>query len=231
MGTARPGAGTLPQRLIAVRTLDETFFDPAFHALDGSLMDCRSFRKHHLAYLDDTLSGDETGAAQRHVLACDACAAHDTLVRRSLMIARSLPSIEPTTEFSDRLRARLAECREDRRENHRALAASALAASASDVQVSRTFALRSPRTFATMAACTALGALAWTGFTSSEAAVVAMQPVVATQPAAPAPNPYITPALMQAMATGNPVWPAAVLIEDVPTHFVTVGLDMAGEIR
>lgn len=229
MGTARPGAGTLPQRLIAVRTLDdtfdETFFDPAFHALDGSLMDCRSFRKHHLAYLDDTLSGDETGAAQRHVLACDACAAHDTLVRRSLMIARSLPSIEPTSEFSERLRARLAECREDRRE----LAASA--ASASDVQVSRTFALRSPRTFATMAACTALGALAWTGFTSSEAAVIAMQPVVASQPAAPAPNPYITPALMQAMATGNPVWPAAVLIEDVPTHFVTVGLDMAGEIR
>ncbi len=85
--------------------------------------------------------------------------------------------------------------------------------------------------FATVAACTALGALAWTGFTSGEAAVIAMQPVVATQPAQPAGNPYITPALMQAMATGNPVWPAAVLIEDVPTHFVTVGLDLAGDIR
>ena len=58
-----------------------------------------------------------------------------------------------------------------------------------------------------------------------------MQPVIASKPALPAPNPYITPALMQAMATGNPVWPAAVLIEDVPTHFVTVGLDFASEIR
>ncbi len=184
-------------------------------------MDCKSFRRHHLAYLDDTLSGDQTGAAQRHVLACDACAAHDTLVRRSLMMARSLPSIEPTSEFSERLRARLAACRDEQAiETER---------SASGSASGPTF--RPTRTFATMAACTALGALAWTGFAPSEAAVIAMQPVIASEPALPSAGPYITPALMQAMATGNPVWPAAVLIEDVPTHFVTVGLDMADEIR
>lgn len=176
-------------------------------------MDCKSFRRHHLEYLDDTLSGDQTGAAQRHVLACDACAAHDTLVRRSLMMARSLPTIEPTTEFSDRLRARLAACRDE------------------PVEIPQRAGFRSPRAYATVVVFTALGALAWTGFTSGEAAVIAMQPVVASQPAAAPANPYITPALMQAMATGNPVWPAAVLIEDVPTHFVTVGLDMADENR
>lgn len=209
VGTARTGEGTCP----GVRTLDETDFDPALHECDGPLMVCRSFRRHHLAYLDDTLSGDQTGEAQRHVMACDACAAHDTLVRRSLMMARSLPSIEPTSEFSERLRARLAACRDE------------------PVIVPLRSAFRPTRTIAAMAACTALGALAWTGFVPGEAAVIVMQPVIASKPALPAPNPYITPALMQAMATGNPVWPAAVLIEDVPTHFVTVGLDFASEIR
>lgn len=76
-------------------------------------MDCTHFRKLHLAYLDDTLPGTQMAAAQRHVLHCDACAAHDTLVRRSLMIARSLPAIEPTAEFQRRLRERLAACREE----------------------------------------------------------------------------------------------------------------------
>lgn len=180
-------------------------------------MDCKSFRRHHLAYLDDTLSGDETGAAQRHVMACDACAAHDTLVRRSLMMARSLPSIEPTAEFSERLRARLAACRDE----------PVLEPQRSTLRST----LRPTRAFATVAACTVLGAVAWTGFTRSEAAVIAMQPVVASEPALSPANQYITPALMQAMATGNPVWPAAVLIEDVPTHFVTVGFDLAEESR
>ena len=55
-------------------------------------MDCRTFRKHHLAYLDDTLPGDVMARAQCHVLNCDACAAHDTMVRRSLMMVRSLPT-------------------------------------------------------------------------------------------------------------------------------------------
>ena len=77
-------------------------------------MDCRNFRKHHLSYLDDTLSGDQMAAAQRHILACDACASHDTMVRRSLIVARNMPSIEPSTAFQERLQARLAECRLER---------------------------------------------------------------------------------------------------------------------
>lgn len=129
------------------------------------------------------------------------------------MIARSLPTIEPTSEFSERLRARLAACRDE------------------PIPPPTRSAFRSPRTVATFAACTALGAIVWTGIVSSDATVIAMQPVVASQPALPSQNAYITPALMQAMATGNPVWPAAVLLEDMPTHFVTVGLDLAGEIR
>ena len=44
-------------------------------------MDCRSFRKHHVAYLDDLFPGELLVAAERHVRECAACAAHDTAVR------------------------------------------------------------------------------------------------------------------------------------------------------
>lgn len=77
-------------------------------------MDCRHFREQHLAYLDDTLPGDAMAEAQRHLLTCDACAAHDTRVRRSLVLVRNhLPEIEPSADFRDRLNARLATCRSE----------------------------------------------------------------------------------------------------------------------
>jgi anti-sigma factor RsiW len=184
-------------------------------------MDCRSFRKQHLAYLDDTLSGDETSLAQRHVQDCDPCKAHDTLVRRSLMMARSLPPIEPTAEFQERMRASLEACREER--------AKKLARDAA--RPART-APTTSHTVTALAAGMVLGGLAWSGLTTlGKPATVAMQPPIATQPAVSPQHPYITPALMQAMSTGNPVWPAAVLIEDVPTYFVTADFNFAGDAR
>ena len=206
-GTALKREGTLPQRLMRTR-ISPTLFR---HARDGSLMDCRHFRKHHLAYLDDTLSGDQTVAAQCHVLVCDACAAHDTLVRRSLMMARSLPAIEPSAEFQRRLRARLVACRSE------------------PIPTPAGFTFRSPRMFAAVTVGAVLGTLAWRGMSVGAPPVIAMQPVVATQPALP--NSYITPALMQAMSTGNPVWPVAMLIEDAPTRFVTADLRWVDELR
>ena len=77
-------------------------------------MDCTHFRRQHLAYLDDTLPGDLMAAAQRHLLLCDACAAHDTRIRRALMVARSLAPVSPRADFRARLDARLAECRQAR---------------------------------------------------------------------------------------------------------------------
>lgn len=75
-------------------------------------MDCRDFRDAHLAYLDDTLPGDAMAEAQRHLLTCDRCAAHDSMVRRSLVLARNhLPEITPSADFRSRLDARLAACR------------------------------------------------------------------------------------------------------------------------
>ena len=71
-------------------------------------MDCRGFRKRHLAYLDDTLPAVEMAAMQRHARECSECARHDTQIRRSLLVARNLPAIRPSADFTARLHARLA---------------------------------------------------------------------------------------------------------------------------
>jgi hypothetical protein len=171
-------------------------------------MDCKQFRKQHLAYLDDTLPGDEMAPAQHHVMVCDGCAAHDALVRRSLMVARSMPMLEPSADFQARLRARLAECRDECRDERAALLTAPQPASS-----------RNSRVVLAVAASAMLGAFVWQGWTPA-APELSIQPVLAATPAPPTPVPYLTPELMQAMATGNPVWPAAMLIEDAPTHFV-----------
>ena len=70
-------------------------------------MDCSTFRRLHLAYLDDTLCADLLVAAECHVIECPACARHDTAVRRALLLARNLPAIEPSADFTERLHERL----------------------------------------------------------------------------------------------------------------------------
>ncbi len=185
-------------------------------------MDCRSFRNNHLCYLDDTLSGEQTAAAQRHVLSCDGCAAHDTLVRRSLMMARSLEPIQPSEEFQRRLRARLAACQQ----------VAAASIDSPNSNESRSLMPRSSVYIAVVAAGVALGTLAWNGMAPEPAAVVASQPVVSPALTRPAGSQsYISPALMQAMSTGNPVWPAAIIIDDAPSQFIAADLRFIDEIR
>jgi hypothetical protein len=171
-------------------------------------MDCKHFRKQHLAYLDDTMPGDEMALAQHHVMVCDGCASHDTLVRRSLMVARSMPMLEPSADFQARLRARLAECRDECRAERAALLIAPRSATS-----------RNTRVVLAVAASAMLGAFVWQGW-SPAAPQLSMQPVLDAKPPMPTAVPYLTPELMQAMATGNPVWPAAMLIEDAPMHFV-----------
>lgn len=94
MGTLSPGTGyrvlSPPQRV-------------------RRFMDCRSFRRNHVAFVDDTLPGVVLVQMERHRIECEACAAHDANVRRSLLLFRNnLPTIEPSADFSARLSARLA---------------------------------------------------------------------------------------------------------------------------
>lgn len=70
-------------------------------------MNCRTFRRRHIAFVDDTVSGLERSEIQGHLIECARCADHDARVRRSLLLAHNLPRIEPSPEFRKRLRTRI----------------------------------------------------------------------------------------------------------------------------
>jgi hypothetical protein len=183
-------------------------------------MDCKRFRKNHLGYLDDTLPGTDMAAAQRHLLACERCAAHDALVRRSLMAARSLPTLEPSADFQAKLRARLAQCRAEQQAealNHHSVGATdtMLPLVAPTTRVAHPV-----RTAMAVAAGAMLGVVAWQSVRESATPELRMAPVIASTPAIPA-SPYVSAELLQAMATGNPVWSAAMVVDDLPVTFVS----------
>lgn len=71
-------------------------------------MDCRTFRRQHVAFVDDTLAGIDVVPMERHRIECATCARMDADVRRSLLLIRNnLPTIQPSEEFSLRLARRL----------------------------------------------------------------------------------------------------------------------------
>ncbi len=184
-------------------------------------MDCRTFRKNHFAYLDDTLAGDVMTQAQQHIMQCDACAAHDTLVRRSIMMVRNLPEIEPSDAFAQRLQQRLASCKHDSMHDEMSDMAcdDAFLTASPGHPMQRTW--RSTRTWFAVAACvTVVGTMAYNA-DSELMEDMQLQPVMAAapQPVQP-PAPIISPELLQAMATGNPMFSMATLIDQAPAQFL-----------
>jgi anti-sigma factor RsiW len=180
-------------------------------------MDCRSFRKQHLAYLDDTLPGNVMAEAQRHIMTCDSCAAHDTMVRRSLMLVHNLSSIEPSAEFRTRMQARLNEAREDSARARFNAAETTAQATSPDWRTS----VRHPAIFTALAAgVLVMGTVAWRQLTPREAVVISLKPVLVSEPAIDTTEAmiYLSPGAVQAMATGNPVWPATLLVDDAPAQ-------------
>ncbi len=78
-------------------------------------MNCREFRKKHLAFVDGMMNDWQTGEMYGHLGHCERCERLDIAVRRGLLVARNLPLIQPSRDFMPRLEARL-------REQHRVLA-------------------------------------------------------------------------------------------------------------
>lgn len=189
-------------------------------------MDCKSFRKHHLAYLDDTLPGALMADAQRHVMACNGCAAHDTLVRRSLIVARNMPALEPSPEFQAKLRARLAACRTEDELAPLTPLGDRIADGGLGMRTSRR-----PRVLVAAAASAVIGVLAYQAYQMSRPPALSMQPVMASRPAPVSPAPYLTPQMMQAMSTGNPVWPATMVVEDAPMQAIADGFVLTHTMR
>jgi anti-sigma factor RsiW len=173
-------------------------------------MDCRGFRSKHVAFVDDFLPGEEVIAMQQHLLECEACAAHDAKIRRSLLLFRNLPSVEPSSDFYARLSARIE--------------------SEQVAQNRPTFAARGPGigTFMSIAAglvtigYVAATSLNWTAPTGD----VVLAPVVATEPAF-APPSVENEALVASMSAGMPVWPMVYFAEQAPIRFAQVQFTQA----
>jgi hypothetical protein len=176
-------------------------------------MNCREFRRKHDAYIDDTLSGVELDAMARHRNFCDACARLDTRVRRALLVAHNLPTIELSARFEERLQIRLAEER---------LRMAAM--DVSDPAGSR-WRRSSPAGYAAMAA----GLIIVTGLAATlsgigrEPEVIRLAPVVATLPEIE-PSMLATPAMVASMPTGMTVWPALYVAQQAPWHFASDAL-------
>lgn len=173
-------------------------------------MDCREFRNKHVAFVDDLLSAVDMDAMRRHVTACSRCARQDTAIRRSLLLIRNLPLVEPSADFQRRLNARIAELGPVARVGivapHRAM----------------------PSIGAFVALAAGMAAVAYMTVRTATYFSPAPQPGVPTVasairtplPAQPAPIvPVPSAAFVASVPTGIPVWPAMLMVGDAPLRF------------
>lgn len=176
-------------------------------------MDCREFHNNHCAYVDDTLSGIELVGMQRHIVECEECARHDTAVRRSLILFRNLPRIEPSQDFAARLNARILDMKETD--------------GFSGFHHSRKFGAT-----VAIASMLMLGYIAVSLKDVDTPRDVVFPPVVASTPESEL-SPIVTPApaLVASVPAGLPIWTAALYAELAPVHFVTADLQLTSTSR
>jgi hypothetical protein len=173
-------------------------------------MDCRQFLENHCAFVDDTLPGIELVGMQMHLTECEQCANHDAIVRRSLMLFRNLPRIEPSQDFGRRLEEKL----------RKAKLADAAAQSGKNHRLAATLAI------------TSAAMLGYIGFSLRQvdtARDIVFPPVVAFAPLTSTPMTSPAPEMVAAISAGVPIWTAALLAEQTPVHFAS--LEMADPAR
>jgi hypothetical protein len=163
-------------------------------------MHCREFRNNHVAFVDDLLPACEMDAMWRHLANCSGCARQDMRVRRSLMLVRNLPPIEPSADFVRRLNDRLAAIEPD---------------------VRRDDAIRSRVSFAALGSAAAVAAgIAAVAYFSLETmryyAPAADLASTGTPVMASAPVPISNAALIASVSTGMPVWPVVLMAGQSP---------------
>src|SRR3954469_12239368 len=73
----------------------------------GPFMNCREFKSKHVGFIDDLLSAADMAEMRRHLFSCPRCATLDVRIRRSLLVVRNLPQIQPSADFFEGLHAAL----------------------------------------------------------------------------------------------------------------------------
>lgn len=174
-------------------------------------MNCREFRQKHDAYVDDTLSGLDIERMARHRCLCERCSLIDTRMRRALLVAHNLPTIQPSAGFSARLQARLVAERALRRRvvplgkvfwwSWRPLSLARYSAVAAGV-----------------IAAAGLAGVASVALVRHEA-VIRLVPVVATRPETE--SALTTPTMVASMPAGMPLWSAVLVAQQAPWHFAS----------
>jgi hypothetical protein len=167
-------------------------------------MNCREFRDRHAPFVDLLCSAHEERVMRDHMRECPACSRQDLLVRRSLMLVKSLPSIELSADFQARLEARL-------RTAH--------------IVTPRARSLRiSYVAFTSLAAAVAF--IAFMGLRLVERGgppTIRLAPVVASVPEIESSR-FAATALVAAVPTGMSVWPAIMMANEAPIEFVAAEL-------
>lgn len=173
-------------------------------------MNCREFRRKHDAYIDDTLSGVDLDAMALHRSLCAMCAQVDTRVRRSLLIARNIPMIQPSPAFSERLQVRLAA--------ERALMQAA--PTQSSAWPDRWHSLPGGAYVVLAAGVLAAVVLAGVVTAAGPREAIRLAPVIASVPESPA-SLMSTPAVVASMSAGVSLWPAVFVAQQAPYHFAS----------
>jgi hypothetical protein len=171
-------------------------------------MDCRQFREKHVGFVDDVLPSIEMRAMQQHRVVCPKCSRHDTAIRRSLLLVRNLPPIEPSPDFVARLNARLEQLGP---------------ASQIDMIAPRPQ-LSSAVSFAALAAGVVVVAYMAIETSHYFARPVAEPTVAVAAPATlppiePGPAPIANATFVASVSTGIPLWPAVLMAGQSPMHF------------
>jgi hypothetical protein len=169
-------------------------------------MDCREFRNKHVAFVDDVLPAIDMEAMRRHLTRCTKCSRQDTAIRRSLMLVRNLPTIEPSADFMNRLNIRLAE-----------IGPPSYAELANPTSVLPSF-----RSFVVLAA--GIGAIAVISIEATRYFNTTTREVVPIAQAAidSTPTPATNAAIVASVPTGIPVWPAVLMVGEAPLRFANM---------
>jgi hypothetical protein len=145
---------------------------------------------------------------RRHLLCCQRCSRHDTVIRRSLLVVRNLPTIEPSADFVARLNARLQEIGPPGQLDPVAprptfFSLGAIAALAAGIMAVGYVALETTRYFTP------------SGELRVQDAVVAVAPDTT---AAPMPS----AAFVASVPTGMTIWPAVLMVGNAQAHFASM---------
>jgi hypothetical protein len=170
-------------------------------------MDCREFRKRHVAYVDDLLPAFEMDAMERHMASCPVCTGQNTAVRRSLLLVHNLQSIEPSPDFMLRLNERIGELGPVSRHGYevptaRFASLGSFAALAAGVAVVTYMSIETTRYF---------------GAPPQQSVAVSVPAHVPLPP-----GPSMNAAFVASVPTGIPVWPAMLMVGEAPMRFASL---------